>query len=359
FYAWLAIIVLLSALRLAVRWATARRRRRGEGVARILVVGAGHIGKMVMQQIAGRPGLGYAVAGFCDDVFWAQQTPFGRFHCLGAVADLPRVLREHGVDEVVIALSSAEHQRILCIVALCEQNGVEFRLVPDTFDLTLGSLEVDELAGIPLIGRREPALKGFNLAVKRLIDIAVSSVALLLLAPAMLLVALAVKLDSPGPIFYPQERVGAGGRVFRIYKIRSMHVDAERRRATLLHRNEAGGPIFKMKDDPRRTRVGRFIRKFSLDEVLQLWNVVVGDFSLVGPRAPLPHEVEQYDDSHRRRLEVTPGLTGLWQVSGRSDLPFDEMVMLDLYYIENWSIGLDLKIILQTIPAVLSGRGAY
>ncbi len=359
FYAWIAIVILLSAMRLAVRWVIASRRRRGIGVARVLVVGAGHIGKMVMQQIAGRPGLGYSLTGFCDDVFWAQQAPFGRFQCLGAVADLPRVLGEHNIDEVVIALSSAEHQRILEMVALCEQNGVEFRLVPDTFDLTLGTLEVDELAGIPLIGRREPALKGVNLALKRLIDIAVSSAALLLLAPAMLLVAIAVKLDSPGPILYPQERVGAGGRVFRIYKVRSMHVDAERRREDLLDRNEAGGPIFKMKDDPRRTRVGRFIRKFSLDEVLQLWNVLIGDFSLVGPRAPIPREVEQYDASHRRRLEVTPGLTGLWQVSGRSDLPFDEMVMLDLYYIENWSIGLDLKIILQTIPAVLSGRGAY
>jgi lipopolysaccharide/colanic/teichoic acid biosynthesis glycosyltransferase len=147
--------------------------------------------------------------------------------------------------------------------------------------------------------------------------------------------------------------------VVRIFKLRSMYVDADARLASLLPKNEAGGPIFKMRDDPRRTRVGRYIRKFSLDEALQLWNVLAGDFSLVGPRAPIPSEVERYDAWHRRRLEVTPGLTGLWQVSGRSDLPFDEMVMLDLYYIENWSISLDLKIILQTIPAVLSGRGAY
>jgi exopolysaccharide biosynthesis polyprenyl glycosylphosphotransferase len=326
---------------------------------RVLVVGAGHFGKMVMQQMAGRPGLGYVLAGFCDDVFWTQRVPFGRFQCLGPVADLPRVLRDHGIDEVVIALPSAEHQRILEIVALCERNGVDFRLVPDTFELTLGSLDIDHLAGIPLIGRRESALKGFNLAFKRVIDIAVSGFTLAVLSPAVLLAALAVKLDSPGPVFYSQERVGARGRVVRIFKLRSMYVDADRRRAALLDQNEAGGPIFKMKDDPRRTRVGRYIRKFSLDEALQLWNVLIGDFSLVGPRAPIPSEVEQYEDWHRRRLEVTPGLTGLWQVSGRSDLPFDEMVMLDLYYIENWSISLDLKIILQTIPAVLSGRGAY
>jgi exopolysaccharide biosynthesis polyprenyl glycosylphosphotransferase len=259
----------------------------------------------------------------------------------------------------VIALPSAEHPRIMEIVGLCERSGVDFRLVPDTFDLTLGTLEIDHLAGIPLIGRREWALKGINLALKRVIDIAVSGVALLLLAPAVLLAAIAVRLDSPGPVFYAQERVGARGRIVRIHKLRSMYVDADERLAGLKDRNEAGGPIFKMRDDPRRTRVGRYIRKFSLDEALQLWNVLVGDFSLVGPRAPIPSEVEQYDEWHMRRLEVTPGLTGLWQVSGRSDLAFDEMVMLDLYYIENWSIALDLKIILQTFPAVLSGRGAY
>jgi exopolysaccharide biosynthesis polyprenyl glycosylphosphotransferase len=359
FYAWLLVIVLLSAARLAGRWVIRERRRRGLGLARVLVVGAGHIGKMVMQQLAGRPGLGYDLAGFCDDVFWSQRAPFGRFQCLGAVADLPQVLRAQGVDEVVIALPSAEHQRILEIVSLCERNGVDFRLVPDTFDLTLGALEIDHLAGIPLIGRRESALKGFNRALKRLIDVVVSFLALLLVTPAVLLAALAVKLDSPGPVFYSQERLGARGRVVRIFKLRSMYVDADARLASLLPKNEAGGPIFKMRDDPRRTRVGRYIRKFSLDEALQLWNVLAGDFSLVGPRAPIPSEVERYDAWHRRRLEVTPGLTGLWQVSGRSDLPFDEMVMLDLYYIENWSISLDLKIILQTIPAVLSGRGAY
>jgi exopolysaccharide biosynthesis polyprenyl glycosylphosphotransferase len=359
FYAWLLIIVFLALARLVGRWVTARRRQRGIGVARVLVVGAGHIGKMVMQQMAGRPGLGYSLVGFCDDVFWSQRAPFGRFQCLGSAGDLPRVLQAHAIDEVVIALPSAEHPRIMEIVALCERSGVDFRLVPDTFDLTLGTLEIDHLAGIPLIGRREWALKGINLALKRVIDIAVSGVALLLLAPAVLLAAIAVRLDSPGPVFYAQERVGARGRIVRIHKLRSMYVDADERLAGLKDRNEAGGPIFKMRDDPRRTRVGRYIRKFSLDEALQLWNVLVGDFSLVGPRAPIPSEVEQYDEWHMRRLEVTPGLTGLWQVSGRSDLAFDEMVMLDLYYIENWSIALDLKIILQTFPAVLSGRGAY
>jgi exopolysaccharide biosynthesis polyprenyl glycosylphosphotransferase len=359
FYAWIAIIVLLSGFRLVVRWVIDRRRRRGVGLARVLVVGAGHVGKMVMQQIAGRPGLGYQLVGFCDDVAWAQRVDFGRFKCLGAVTNLAQVIQEHRADEVVIALPSAEHERILEIVSLCRQLGVEFRLVPDTYDLTLGTLEVDDLAGIPLIGLRETALRGLNLAIKRGIDIVVSALALAGALPVMLLVALAVRLESPGPVLFPQLRVGLDGRVFKVYKVRSMYQDADRRLAELTARNEAGGVIFKMKDDPRRTRVGRVIRRLSLDEVPQLWNVLVGDMSLVGPRPPLPKEVEQYDEWHKRRLEVTPGLTGLWQVSGRSDLPFDEMVMLDLYYIENWSLGLDLKIILQTFPAVISMRGAY
>jgi exopolysaccharide biosynthesis polyprenyl glycosylphosphotransferase len=359
FYAWVIIMAVLSLERLAIRLVLAQRRKRGIGLSRVLVVGGGQIGKWIMQQIAVRPGLGYVLAGFCDDVAWQQQVSFGRFPCLGAVSDLEQVLARHQIDEVVIALPSAEHQRILDIVALCRRNEVGFRLVPDTFDLTLGTLEVDQLAGIPLIGLREPALHGFNRAIKRTIDILVSAAALIVAAPIMLLVAVAVKLDSPGPVFLPQERVGKNGKVFRIYKVRSMYQDADRRLKDLLHRNEAGGPIFKMKDDPRRTRVGKLIRRLSLDEVPQLWNVLVGDMSLVGPRPPLPHEVEQYDDWQRRRLEVVPGLTGLWQVNGRSDLPFDEMVMLDLFYIENWSLALDLKIILQTIPAVLSMRGAY
>ena len=358
-YLWGTSIAILAIVRLAMRWIVARRRRQGVGVSRVLVIGAGHVGKMVMQQIAGRPGLGYDLAGFCDDVACAQGTNFGRFECLGPVRDLPLVVQDQRIDEIVIALPSAEHATILSIVGLCERLGVEFRLVPDTYDLTLGTLEVDDIAGIPLIGRRESTIRGVNMIVKRAIDIGASSIALILCAPVFALVALAVRLDSPGPVFIPQVRVGMRGRQFECYKVRSMFQDADRRRDDLLTENEAGGIIFKMRDDPRRTRVGRVIRKLSIDELPQFWSILKGEMSLVGPRPPFPHEVEQYETWHKRRLSVTPGLTGLWQVSGRSDLPFDEMVMLDLYYIENWSLSLDLKIILRTIPTVISGRGAY
>lgn len=359
FYSWILIMGLLSLFRLGARLVVAERRKRGIGLQRVLVVGAGRIGKMILQQLAVRPSMGYDLVGFCDDVSWTQGSGFGRFSCLGPVAELEQVLNQHRVDEVVIALPSAEHEKILEIVSLCQSSGVGFQLVPDTFDLTLGTIEVDNIAGIPLIGLRESALRGVNQAIKRAMDIAVAGTALVASAPIMLLVAIAVKLDSRGGVFYPQERVGAGGKVFRLYKVRSMYSDADKRLAELRTNNEAGGPTFKMKDDPRRTRVGRIIRRFSLDEVPQFWNVFLGHISVVGPRAPIPAEVEQYEEWHHRRLEVTPGLTGLWQVSGRSELPFDEMVMLDIYYIENWSLWLDLKIMLQTIPAVIGGRGAY
>ncbi|NBX46336.1 MAG: hypothetical protein EBT22_03810, partial [Chloroflexi bacterium] len=211
-YVWVGSIGLLSAFRLVLRWIISRRRRAGIGVSRILVIGAGHLGKMVMQQIAGRPGLGYDLAGFCDDVACAQGTNFGRFECLGPVRDLPGVIATHRIDEVVIALPSAEHATILSIVGLCERMGVEFRLVPETYDLTLGSLEVDHIAGIPLIGRRETTIRGINLVIKRVIDILVSSVALLVSAPVIALLAIAVKIDSTGPVFIPQVRVGMRGR---------------------------------------------------------------------------------------------------------------------------------------------------
>lgn len=359
--AYLAIssVVILALFRLSVRWVIARRRRAGIGVRRVLVIGAGHLGKMVMQQIASRPGLGYDLAGFCDDVSCAQGTNFGRFACLGPVCDLPLVVRDHRINEVVIALPSAEHATTLAIVGLCERLGVEFRLVPDTYDLTLGTLEVDHIAGIPLIGRRETTIRGVNLVLKRAIDVGAGTIALIVAAPIFVILAIAVRLDSPGPIFISQTRVGLHGRTFRCYKIRSMHQDADRRLAELLAKNEAGGPIFKMRDDPRRTRIGRILRKLSLDELPQFWSILTGEMSLVGPRPPFPHEVAQYEEWQKRRLAVTPGLTGLWQVSGRSDLPFDEMVMLDLYYIENWSLSLDIKILLLTIPTVISGRGAY
>jgi len=220
-------------------------------------------------------------------------------------------------------------------------------------------VDVLHISGVPLIGLKENSIKGWNLAMKRMLDVSFILFSLPILVPLTAVIALLICLDSKGSAIFRQIRIGKDGIPFSCYKFRTMVVDAEKRKAELAALNEADGPLFKIRRDPRVTRVGRFLRSSSLDELPQLWNVLRGEMSLVGPRPGLPEEVEQYDPWHRRRLEVTPGLTGLWQVLGRSDTTFDEMVRLDIYYTENWSVHMDLRILLKTIPVVLIGKGAY
>ncbi|MGH2543603.1 MAG: sugar transferase, partial [Ardenticatenaceae bacterium] len=260
---------------------------------------------------------------------------------------------------VILTLPWQYQRKIMHILEQCEQQAVQSRIVPDLFQLSLTRVTLDEIKGVPLIAMQEPVLKGANLALKRFVDIAISSVALLIFSPIVLLTTVAIKLDSPGPILYRQERIGRGGRPFTIYKFRSMRVGADEELARLATLNEADGPLFKIRNDPRVTRVGRIIRKLSIDELPQLFNVLKGDMSLIGPRPALPQEVAQYEEWHHKRLEAAPGLTGLWQVSGRSDVTFDEMMLLDIYYTEQWSPMLDTMILLKTIPTVLFQRGAY
>jgi len=236
---------------------------------------------------------------------------------------------------------------------------VRARLVPDLFQMTLSKVDVDDLGGVPLVGVKEIAIPRWKLAAKRALDFSVSLLGLLLLWPVFLLVAIAIKLDSPGPVLFKQVRVGKSGREFDFYKFRTMRIGAEEEQAALRALNEATGPLFKIRDDPRLTRVGKFLRRISLDELPQLYNVLRGEMSLVGPRAPLPAEVAEYLPWQLQRLEISPGMTGLWQVSGRSELTFDEMCLLDIYYIENWSAALDAEILLRTIPTVVFGEGAY
>jgi len=220
-------------------------------------------------------------------------------------------------------------------------------------------LHIEDLAGIPMIGIQERSIKGGHLVFKRAIDIVLSSLTLIMLCPLFLLIAVAIKLDSRGPVVLRQIRVGKGERLFTCFKFRSMRQGADLEKAQLLEQNEANGPWFKMRNDPRVTKVGRFLRRFSMDELPQFFNVLMGHMSMVGPRPAVPAEVQRYQPWHRRRLEVAPGITGLWQVSGRSNLSFDEAVLLDLYYIENWSLLLDLQLLLRTVPRVISGEGAY
>jgi exopolysaccharide biosynthesis polyprenyl glycosylphosphotransferase len=220
-------------------------------------------------------------------------------------------------------------------------------------------MDVDDLGGVPMIGVKEISITGWRSFTKRAIDFTIALIGLIILSPLMFLIALAIKLDSPGPVLFRQIRVGKEGRHFVLHKFRSMREGAEEEQQKLTDLNEAEGPVFKIRHDPRCTRLGRFLRRTSLDEIPQLYNVLRGEMSLVGPRPPIPAEVEQYEEWHKRRLEVSPGMTGLWQVSGRSELTFDEMVLLDIYYIENWSAALDTEIFLRTIPKVIFGNGAY
>ena len=357
-YAWVAIIILLAAGRALHAAVLASAYRNGVGTRRVIVIGATSTGMMVMQNVAARLSRGYKLLGFVGENHLSPQR-FGRFARLGTVAEIDRVLVEHQVDECIVALPSASHAHVADIFQHCERAGVAVKLVPDLFDLRLSRVSVDEVAGIPLIDVRSEYSGTSHRLVKRVVDVIGSTAALVLAAPIMAAIAIAIRLESPGPILFRQERLGRDRKPFTIFKFRSMRVDAERQLALFLEQNEASGPIFKMRRDPRVTRVGRVLRMLSLDELPQLYNVARGEMSLVGPRPPLAHEVERYEDWHRRRLEVIPGITCLWGVSGRSKLDFDEMAMLDIYYIDNWSLGLDLRILMRTAFALMRPSGAY
>ncbi len=358
-YAGIAIVVFLTTVRTVEELIKGQLRKRGRGVQRVLIVGAGEVGRTIMRNIVAQPELGYKVVGFVDDRPERGTKDIGRFKALGATDRIPEVIREQKVGAVIITLPWLYHRKILSIMEQCDRVQAAVKIVPDLFQMSLSNVDVDDLNGIPLISIRPPSISGINLALKRVEDLFVASLVLVLALPLMLVMALLIKLDSPGPAVFRQTRVGRGGRPFTVFKFRTMHQDAERRQEELTDLNEASGPLFKIKEDPRRTRLGRFLRRFSIDELPQLYNVLRGEMSMIGPRPALPSEVQQYQAWHMRRLETWPGLTGLWQVSGRSELSFDEMVLLDIYYIENWSPLLDLKIALKTIPSAVMGTGAY
>lgn len=358
-YTGILIPVFLIVSRIVFRAWLWRLRRRGIGVDRLLIVGAGEVGRMVMRSVVARPELGYEIVGFLDDDPGKSNTALGRLRGLGALDALQDVLKSTPIDEVIVALPWHAHRKIVQVVQEVQQANVRPRIVPDLFALMLGRVQLDQINGIPLIGMQPVAITGFNLAVKRLLDVLVSILALTVAAPFWLLIPIAIKLDSPGPVLFNQVRVGRAGRPFVVHKFRSMVADAEEQKDSLRSLNEADGPLFKIKEDPRTTRVGRLIRRTSLDELPQFLNVLKGDMSLVGPRPALPEEVAQYEEWHKRRLEASPGITGLWQVSGRSLVGFEEMVLLDTFYCENWSFGLDLKILFKTIPRVILGEGAF
>jgi exopolysaccharide biosynthesis polyprenyl glycosylphosphotransferase len=358
-YAGVAVVILLALARAIEKLVVGQLRKRGYGVQHVVIVGAGEIGRAIMRNIVAQPDLGYHVVGFVDDKPEKGNRDLGRFKGLGGTENIPDIIQKHKVDVVIITLPWLYHRKILSIMAQCERARVTVRIVPDLFQMSLSNVDVDDLSGIPLIGVKPVSIKGWNLAVKRAFDVVFAGLALVLLSPIMILTAVLVRLESPGPIIFRQTRIGRGGRLFTVFKFRSMRKGAEQEQESLAVLNEASGPLFKIRQDPRRTKLGTFLRRTSLDELPQFFNVLKGDMSLIGPRPALPSEVERYQEWHKKRLEASPGITGLWQVSGRSELSFDEMVLLDIYYIENWSLGLDLRIALKTVPATILGTGAY
>jgi exopolysaccharide biosynthesis polyprenyl glycosylphosphotransferase len=358
-YAGILILLFLGLARVARHAILARMRQTGHGVDRVLIIGAGEVGRAVMRNIIAEPELGYRVIGFLDDDPTKAGTDIGPIRALGPIESVPQVIKDNAIDVVMVTLPWQYHLKIIRLVGETEHIGVRAAVVPDLFQLSMGGVLVEEINGIPLISIKQTTLTGMNQVIKRIFDLLVTIPALMLTSPLWLLAAVAIRLDSPGPIFFRQVRVGRHGEPFTFYKFRSMRQDAEAELEKLRALNEASGPLFKIRDDPRQTRVGRFIRRTSIDELPQFLNVLRGEMSLVGPRPGLPSEVAQYHDWQRRRLDIQPGLTGLWQVRGRSDLTFDEMVMLDIYYGENWSLGTDMQILVRTVPQALFGDGAY
>ncbi len=344
-----------------LRVALGEVRRNGRSLRNLVIVGCGRRGAQLGAEIWKRPELGYLLLGYIDDVPPPRSALHGAPEkLLGRLDDAVEILNRPEVDEVMICLPmKSQYETISRIVGAASQSGLTVRMPADFFDLRLARANLDYIDQIPVVNLAESAAPSLGLLEKRVVDAVCAVVALAAIAPFLLLIAVAIKLDSSGPVFFGQERVGLGRRKFRMWKFRSMVRDAEARQAALEARNEVHGAAFKIREDPRVTRVGHLLRKLSLDELPQLFNVLAGQMSLVGPR-PLPlRDVERIPSGWQlRRFAMKPGLTCLWQVNGRHQIEFDHWMELDLQYIDNWSPGLDFEIVLKTVPAVLRGRGA-
>jgi exopolysaccharide biosynthesis polyprenyl glycosylphosphotransferase len=354
---WVSASLLLILSRLLIRLALRSARLHGRNLRHMLIVGTGERALKFARLIHQKPELGYTIIGFADDQWEGIDD---RIKMVSRLDGLPELVRHQTVDEVVIALPIKSHyDAITTIIKVCEEQGIIVRLLSDLFDLSFAKSLPGRLEDVPVFTFYSSPFDHPDLMVKRAIDIALSSLLLVVFSPLLLLVALLIKLDSRGPVFFVQDRVGYNKRRFKLLKFRSMIHDAEHSQDELEELNEATGPVFKIKADPRLTRMGKWLRRASIDELPQLINVIRGDMSLVGPR-PLPvRDYNGFDvDWHRRRFSVRPGITCLWQINGRSALSFDKWMQLDMDYIDNWSLGLDLRILIKTIPAIMKGSGA-
>ncbi len=357
-----------------------RRRIRANRVAarRVLIVGCGLTGRRIAQTLLENPGY-YNLVGLVDDDRDKRNGALPEVPFLGTTEDLERVVPDYGIDEVIVAIPSATPERIMDLIGECLRLNVKWKVVPNLCNVMLDRIHIDHIGDLPLISLRSSKIVGFNWALKRSFDLTFASLVLIVLAPLNLTMAVLVKLTSSGPVLFKQTRVGLNGKPFTFLKFRSMRqasgTDVHRSFTTewiygrtgadsqpsaqinSVRSKEVGQNTHKLTNDRRITPFGWLLRSTSLDEMPQFWNVIRGEMSVVGPRPPVPYEVERYTEWHKRRLEVLPGITGLWQVNGRNSLSFDEMVRLDIKYIESWSMAQDVRIVLKTIPAMFFNRG--
>ncbi|KPL24441.1 MAG: hypothetical protein AMJ93_02300 [Anaerolineae bacterium SM23_84] len=348
-YAWILGILFVAMGRVLTDYL--HTRYRVAHPTRVLIVGGGDVGRMILQKITQSPRLGYEPVGFADDTPGRKQV--AGLPVLGPTSHVAFLIREHDVEEVIVGLPEASHAEVLDLISQSDREQATVRVFPDVFQIIASDISIDDLNGLPLLTIRDAALRGWRLGLKRAMDVVIGAVTVILLSPVMLFIALLVKLDSPGPVFYAQERMGLDARPFQMLKFRSMRADAE----------QETGPVWTTKDDPRRTRVGAFIRRHSLDELPQFINVLVGDMSLVGPRPERPVFVEQFRrvvPRYMERHKEKAGITGWAQVNGlRGDTSIIERTKYDLWYIENWSLLLDIKIIIRTVLGIFRDEEAY
>jgi exopolysaccharide biosynthesis polyprenyl glycosylphosphotransferase len=360
FFYLLTFVIIVANRLFLIWWYFKKSIEKESNYLKILIIGTGERAQRLTKELKTQHEWGVTVVGYLDtDASRVGQEVNTGVRVLGTVNDISIVLRNHVVEEVILALPRSLMNDVAMIATACEEEGVQFLVMSDLYDLNASRISLTRMGTIPLLRFEPVALDTGKLVVKRMFDLVLTLLAMPLIAPLMACIALAIKLDDGGPVFFVQERVGFHKRRFSMIKFRTMCVDAEKKMKEIEHLNEAEGPIFKMKNDPRVTRVGHFLRKTSLDEIPQLLNVLRGHMSLIGPRPMSLRDVDLFDRGiQRKRFSVRPGLTCIWQISGRSDLPFEKWLELDLEYIDNWSLWLDVKILVLTIPAVMKGSGA-
>jgi exopolysaccharide biosynthesis polyprenyl glycosylphosphotransferase len=359
FVGFLAVFVFVGGglLRHGVRRYLQYRHARGEMIQRTLIAGTDSDAQQLAQTLSAAPDSSYQVVGYLDELRPLGEKVRG-LPVLGRPSGVAEYCADHGIGVVIVSPAGVSPGTLRDLTIGLEDTPVDLAVAPSLFQVVTRRMTIETVGNVPLLHVDQIRLTRGKAALKRTLDLGTIIGLGVLSAPVWLLAVVLIRLDSPGPVLFRQERVGRDGRRFRMLKFRTMVEDAEDRLAEVAHLNEAQGHFFKIADDPRITRVGAHLRRWSIDELPQLWNVLRGDMSMVGPRPPLASEVENYEPWHLRRLRVRPGVTGIWQTSGRSDVPFDEAVRLDLFYIENWSLGTDLYLLGRTVSAVLGRRGA-